>query len=128
MHNAPSAEMQKCIDDCIRCYQTCLQMAMNHCLEMGGKHVEPQHFRLMINCGEICRTAADFMLSSSPLHAQTCAVCAQVCQACAQSCEQVGDMDECVQACRQCAESCRKMAGGAQQGLQGSGQRSGMTV
>ncbi|MGE5522421.1 MAG: four-helix bundle copper-binding protein [Rhodospirillaceae bacterium] len=120
MHNTSSAQTQKCIDDCIRCYQTCLQMAMNHCLELGGKHVEPQHFRSMITCSEICRTAADFMLSSSPLHVQTCAVCAQVCDDCARSCEQVGDMDLCVQACRQCAESCREMAGGASYGLQGS--------
>jgi hypothetical protein len=84
---------------------------MNHCLESGGKHVEPTHFRLMINCAEICRTAADFMLSNSNLHARICAACAEVCDACAQSCEQVGEMDECIQACRRCADSCRKMSG-----------------
>lgn len=120
MHNQPSLQMQKCIDDCVRCHQICLRMAMNHCLEMGGRHVEPGHFRSMITCAEICRTAADFMLASSPLHAQTCAVCAQVCDACARSCEQVGDMDECVRACRQCADSCRQQAGLAGQSLQGS--------
>lgn len=120
MHNQPSTQMQKCIDDCIRCHQTCLQMAMNHCLELGGKHVEPQHFRSMITCAEMCRTTADFMLSSSPLHAQACALCAQVCEACAQSCEQLGDMDDCVQASRECADSCRQMAGAAAQALHGS--------
>ena len=41
--------MQSCIDACTKCYQTCLQTAMNHCLETGGKHVEPSHFRLMVN-------------------------------------------------------------------------------
>lgn len=128
MHNTPSAQMQSCVDDCIRCYQTCLQMAMNHCLEVGGKHVEPQHFRSMTTCAEICRTAADFMLSNSQLHAQICAVCAQVCEACAQSCEQVGDMDECVQVCRQCADSCGQMAGAAAQGLQGSQRTSAPTA
>jgi hypothetical protein len=102
---------------------------MNHCLEAGGKHVEPTHFRLMINCAEICRTAADFMLSNSPLHARICAACAEVCDACAQSCEQVGDMDECVQVCRRCAESCRKMAGGASaQGFAGSTRQTAGTV
>ena len=83
---------------------------MNHCLEHGGKHVEPRHFRLMMNCAEICRTAADFMLSGSELHDKVCAVCADVCEACAQSCESIGGMDECVQACRLCAQSCREMA------------------
>ena len=111
-----SQEMQDCIAECLRCYQTCKRDAMNHCLDTGGKHVEPEHFRLMTSCAEICRTAADFMLANSSLHGRTCAVCAEVCEACADSCAQVGDMDECMQACRQCAESCRKMAGAAGKG------------
>jgi hypothetical protein len=105
-----SQEMQQCIDECLNCHRVCLQEAMNHCLETGGKHVEPAHFRLMINCAEICQTSANFMLSSSELHKRVCAVCAEVCEACAQSCEQVGDMQACVEACRRCAESCRRMA------------------
>jgi hypothetical protein len=104
------AGMQSCIDACERCYQVCYQTALNHCLEMGGKHVEPEHFRLMINCAEICQTSAKFMLSGSPMHVHTCAACAKVCDACADSCQQVGDMDECVQVCRECAQSCREMA------------------
>jgi hypothetical protein len=103
--------MQQCIDQCLVCYRTCMQTAMNRCLEMGGAHVEPSHFRLMINCSEMCRTTAEFMMSSSPLHAQACAACAAVCDACAQSCEQIDGMDDCVQVCRACALSCHKMAG-----------------
>ena len=102
-----SSEMQRCIDECLSCYQTCLGMASTHCLEVGGKHVEPAHFRAMMACAESCRTSAHFMLIGTPLHKQTCRACAE---ACAKSCEEVGDMDECVQACRRCAESCRAMA------------------
>lgn len=105
--------MQNCIDECLQCYQTCTREAMNHCLEAGGKHVEPKHFRLMMTCSDICRTAADFMLSGSDLHSIICAACAQVCEACAQSCEQVGDMEDCVQACRRCAQSCLQMSSAA---------------
>jgi len=83
---------------------------MNHCLETGGEHVAPDHFRLMTNCAEICRTAADFMLSGSRMIAQVCAACAEVCDACASSCENLGDMDECVRACRECAARCRAVA------------------
>lgn len=110
---SPSAgsDMQQCIDDCLACYRTCMQSAMNRCLEAGGRHVAPEHFRLMMNCAEICRTAADFMMSSSPLHARICAACADVCEACGDSCEQLGDMDDCVQACRRCTRSCQQMAG-----------------
>lgn len=121
-HSSISPEMQKCIDACLHCYRTCTEMAMNHCLQMGGRHVEPEHFRLMMNCAEICRTSAAFMMSGSPLHAHTCAACAAVCDACADSCEQVGDMDDCVQACRACAQSCHQMSDGmGSMGRQGSG-------
>jgi len=110
MQSQMNSDMQQCIEACLDCYRTCRQMAMTHCLEMGGPHVEPEHFRLMMNCADICRTSADFMLSNSPLHAHVCAACAEVCHACAESCEQIGDMDECVQACRTCELNCRHMA------------------
>ena len=101
--------MQDCIDACTRCHQTCLETAMNECLEKGGKHVESGHFRLMLNCAEICQTSANFMLSSSDFCIQVCEVCAEICEACADSCEQMEGMDECVQACRECARTCREM-------------------
>lgn len=107
-----TASMQQCIDDCLHCYRTCTETVMNHCLETGGPHTEPQHFRLMINCAELCNTCAGFMLSSSHLHAVVCGACAEICQSCAESCEQIGGMDECVQACRRCMDSCRRMAQG----------------
>jgi hypothetical protein len=105
-----SSEMRACIDECQRCHSVCLGMAATHCLELGGRHVEPKHFRLMLACAEICQTSANFMLMMSEHHKRTCAVCAEVCEACARSCEQVGDMQDCVDACRRCAESCRRMA------------------
>ncbi|RZA15393.1 MAG: four-helix bundle copper-binding protein, partial [Proteobacteria bacterium] len=82
----------------------------SHCLEVGGRHVAPEHFRLMIACAEMCRASASLMLIGTPLHKQTCRVCAEVCEACAASCEGLDGMEDCVAACRQCAESCRRMA------------------
>lgn len=105
-----SPEMKECIDNCLRCYSTCLGMAMTHCLEAGGKHTEPQHFRLMMACAEMCRTSAHFMLIGTPHHKHTCRECAEICRECADNCAQVGDMEACVMACRSCAESCAKMA------------------
>jgi len=99
-----------CIKNCSTCSETCYAMAINHCLPLGGKHVEPEHFKLMLNCAKICETSVFLQLSGSPFSAQLCSLCAEVCEACARSCESVGDMDECVTACRKCAESCRKMA------------------
>jgi hypothetical protein len=110
MHK-PSPEMQSCIDTCLACYQTCLGEAMNHCLEAGGRHTEPEHLRVMLTCAEMCRTSAHAMLIGTQLHQHTCRACAEICEACAASCEAVGEMEACVAACRRCAESCRQMAG-----------------
>jgi hypothetical protein len=103
-------DIQECIAECLNCYCTCTQAAMNQCLEEGGEHVQPEHYRLLTNCADLCRTTSDFLLSSSPMQSEICAVCADVCDACAESCDRVGGMEECAQACRGCAESCRELA------------------
>ena len=103
-------DMQECIDSCLDCYAVCLSTAMGHCLETGGKHVAPDHFRLMMACTEICRTAAHFMLIGTPHHKHTCRECAEICRECARDCATLDGMEECVEACEECAESCEKMA------------------
>ncbi len=105
-----SEDMTRCIELCQGCYQTCLGMAMNHCLETGGTDVEPRHFRLMMACAEIWRTAAHFMLINTPHHGTRAVNVPEICAECAQDCERIGGMDECVAMCRSCAESCRAMA------------------
>lgn len=109
MHQG-STEMQTCIENCQNCHATCLSHLSQHCLEMGGAHVEPNHFRLMLDCAQICATTADFMLRNSTHHAHVCAECADICEDCAKSCEALDGMEDCVQACRACADSCRQMA------------------
>lgn len=107
-----SKEMQQCIDECLNCYSICVQTAQ-HCLEMGGKHAEASHIRLLNDCAEICRTSAGFMLRGSEFHSRTCGVCAEVCRACEKECRSMGDdemMKRCAEACRRCAESCARMA------------------
>jgi hypothetical protein len=109
MH-AFSKEMSACIDACLACHKTCLGMAMTHCLEEGGAHVEPQHFRMMVDCAAICATTADFMLHKSQFHRELCGLCATVCSECAEDCARLDGMAECVAACRRCAEACRAAA------------------
>ena len=111
-HIGPDA--RRCIDECLRCYQTCLGTAMSYCLEKGGKHVEPQHFRLMMACAEICRTSADLILRASGLHRDVCAVTADACDFCAESSSRLADdevMRRCAEACRRCGTACRQLAG-----------------
>jgi hypothetical protein len=105
-----SAEMSRCIEDCLACYRECQMNASLHCLELGGPHVEPAHFRLMLDCVEACRSAAAMMLNGSPYAADHCRMCARICRNCARSCRELGDMDDCAAACERCAETCESMA------------------
>ena len=102
----PNGDMKDCIEHCLTCNKVCVETAMRRCLEMGGPHVQPEHFRLMVTCADICRTTADFMLAESDFYVRLCALCADVCEACADSCRDIGGMEDCALACEQCAASC----------------------
>ena len=111
--HAVSDDMEQCINNCLGCHRICEETAA-YCTQMGGKHAEATHLRLLLDCAQICITSADFMTRLSDLHPQVCGVCAQACTHCAESCEQFGDdaqMKECAETCRRCAESCQQMAG-----------------
>jgi hypothetical protein len=111
MHNS-NQHTKACVELCWECRTECQETLYNHCLPMGGKHVEAEHVKLMIDCIQACQTAADFMVRGSKLHASECAACADVCEACAKSCEKVGgeEMKKCAEICRRCAQSCRDMS------------------
>lgn len=107
------ASMERCIEECLNCYSVCTA-TINHCLGMGGAHAAPEHITTLLDCAEICRTSAGFMLRTSPLHTRTCGLCAEICERCAVECEQMAEGDrrmlDCAKACRSCAQSCRTMA------------------
>jgi hypothetical protein len=105
-------QMMNCISACQTCHGVCLE-TVQQCMKMGGKHAEPAHIRMLMDCAEICQTSADFMLRGSDFHGLTCSVCAEVCQRCEQDCNRFSDdqvMQRCAEACRMCAQSCSAMA------------------
>lgn len=111
-HNQ-SAEMKRCIEMCHECHDVCVR-TVQHCLEKGGRHAEPSHIRLLLDCAQICHTSEDFMLRGSDLHMLTCSTCGEVCTRCAEDCERMADdsmMKQCAEVCRRCADSCFEMAG-----------------
>jgi hypothetical protein len=111
-HQHVTPEMRQCAGECSSCHDVCLE-TISYCLHQGGKHADPHHIRLLMDCVQICHTSEDFMLRGSNLHGHTCRACAEVCRRCADGCEKMGDdaqMKTCAQSCRRCAESCGKMA------------------
>jgi hypothetical protein len=108
-------DLKVCIENCQSCHAACLSTAA-YCLERGGRHAEPDHLRLLLDCADICATSANFMLRGSDFHSLTCGVCAVVCERCAEACARMsGDaqMRACAETCRRCAKSCREMSQGA---------------
>jgi hypothetical protein len=108
--NQLSEETPATIAANLECHRICYAMLTTHCIETGGPHVRPQHVRLMLDCAEICKTAADAMSRKSQFHRQLCALCAEVCEACALSCDPLDGMEDCAATCRRCAELCRRMS------------------
>src|SRR5436305_7470389 len=100
-------EMQQCIQDCLDCHAVCMRTA-EACRQAGGEHAHDEHVYMLLDCADMCLTAAHFMQHNSPLYGYTCQACMQVCNHCAGECEQMGDND-CANACRTCAQSCEQM-------------------
>ncbi len=111
MHPHTDPAMNDCIELCWSCRDTCQSTLFNYCLEKGGHHAEAGHVRRMMDCVQMCQTAADFMTRNSKLHGLICATCSAVCDACARSCAAMDDaeMQACAEICRRCAASCREM-------------------
>ena len=105
-------ELRRCADLCFECHRTCLE-TLNHCIQVGGEHVRPEHLSLMQDCMDICHTSGAFLTRGSERHRLTCGVCAEVCRQCADDCARLDgkEMQRCAETCRRCAESCRAMAG-----------------
>jgi hypothetical protein len=113
MPSHQTEEMKRCLQNCEDCHRICLETA-TYCLEKGGRHTEPAHLRLLLDCAQICHTSGDFLTRGSDLHTMTCGACSEICARCAESCERMGDdeqMRRCAETCRRCSESCARMAG-----------------
>ena len=106
-------EMQKCIQLCRDCHAMCTQ-TIAHCLKLGGRHAAPDHIRLLVDCAQMCATAADYMIRESPFHDRICRLCSELCKQCGKDCEQLAGDDQmvkqCIEMCRKCAGSCERMA------------------
>jgi hypothetical protein len=103
--------LSECVDRCLACHRAC-EENVSRSVDKGHA---VEHVRLLLDCAEICRTCAGFMMRESEHHAMVCHVCAQLCEECAQSCLAFhGDIDleRCADACQACVVSCRAMAAG----------------
>ena len=101
-----------CLELCENCYRVCLQTVI-HALQPHDRPFHESHLRLLMDCANICRTCADFLLSGSDFHDCGCRACARICEHCAEFCGERRDdaqMRAGEQACLRCNESCAQLA------------------
>jgi hypothetical protein len=110
--NRLSVHMEDAIRNAMQCSriaQSCLQ----HCLSLGGKYADMDHISAMMECAEITRLSAQFMISTLDFTHDLSGVCARVCDACLESCQNIDPedphMNATMVACRKCADSCRNL-------------------
>lgn len=113
-------DAEKAVTDCgCKCVEACCD-AMNwcneafvHCSRLVGKgkaeHEKPM--ALLLDCGEVCSTAAKLIARTSPLTAQICRTCLESCGLAVASCEKFDSrtMQDVAKSLRACGESCRAM-------------------
>jgi len=107
-----SAEMRRCIDNCLNCHAVC-EATLSYCLAHDGAFTDRTGVLMLLDCADICRTSAGFLLRGSELHRHTCAACSKVCTACADWCNRLqrdAVMRQCAITCQECASSCEEMA------------------
>ncbi len=110
-------DMERCAAACAECHSACLRAATSGNLGAGDFGLASEHFRLLMDCADLCATTGDFLLRGSAFHERVCGACAEVCAACAQSCSQFEGRDaqdvmrRCREACDLCAKRCRAAAG-----------------
>jgi hypothetical protein len=111
MSDVRNAEMERCTEECGSCHDVCLA-ALAYCLHRGGTHADAAHLTMLLDCVDMCRTAANFLLRHSIAHRRTCELCADICDLCAESCAGFPDdetMNDCAETCISCAAACRDM-------------------
>jgi hypothetical protein len=100
-------QIKNCVDACIACATTCTNCAIS-CLEEENVKNLTSCIRLDLECGAICKAAAELMSIEGAYSKELCQLCAAICNACAEECEKHAAMG--MDHCKECAEACRACA------------------
>lgn len=101
-----------CQENCENCYRVCLQTVV-YAMQQHDRPFHESHLRLLMDCADICRTCANFLIRGSELRDCICRACAKICEHSAEFCGERRDdpqMRLCEQVCLRCSESCAQMA------------------
>jgi len=101
---------QAAIDAFVRCARES-EHCSSACAAETDAYLRTECIRLTRDCGEICWTAAAYLLHDSRFAEHICQLCSEVCAACAAECEHFSDEHcrHCAAACLVCVEECGRV-------------------
>lgn len=101
---------QDCILSCNKCAQACYE-CFDACLHEQDVAKRTDCMHSLVECAQMCQTAAATMAMSGKFARENCMLCAKVCEECSRHCEMHNDehCQICAEVCRDCAKECQKM-------------------
>ena len=103
---------ENCILECLECHRVCME-TLTYSLRRGDPYAEASHVHLLLDCSQICQTAADFITRDSDVSCRISEIAAYLCERTSVNCEQWAaadpQMKQCMEVCRRCGECCRKI-------------------
>ena len=100
-------ETKTCVAALQACHATCLQFATFDCMQGNYPRVGPNQFRLMLDCAELCQTAANFLIRDSDHYLRVCREALVICEDLASDCRKFPGMEAILAACDECVSACR---------------------
>ena len=97
--NGTARILYECLENLNRCF--------NHCVETGGKQVEPSHLKALTDCCELVSVTANFIARDCDYAEALKPICADALKVCSESCDSISG-DKVLAAC---AVTCRQACG-----------------
>lgn len=102
----------KCVEACCDAMNWCNE-AFLHCSKelASGKAQHAKPMALLLDCGEVCGTAAKIVARDSVLTAEVCRTCAEASTLTASECEKVNHptMKDAGKSLKKCADACKAL-------------------
>jgi hypothetical protein len=101
---------EECLRACADAEQACVE-ALRHSAERGDLYADPEHLRLLMDCGRVCARTAQILRHGWWEQEDACRECVELCEACAADCIGFDDgpLRACAERCRRCARACRTL-------------------
>jgi hypothetical protein len=111
MQHLPVIDDPLTIDECAECSLLCRELVNASLDPDAHQPTDRSHARLLLDCADVTRTAADMLARGTDLHEEICRLAIDVARLAAQSCRHFATPESLVVAdsCERCADACETL-------------------